>query len=156
MDPDGDVLSFSWAPGALFDDSTSPTPTGTFPLGTTEVILTVSDDLQSDSDTVFVTIEDTTPPEISIVWNRYFLWPPNLRMVDIMPRWFRVTDICCEPQWVLESVTSNEPDDGLLRDIAGADTGTTDTQFRLRADRSASECGCPHGSRGLPSTTSWW
>ena len=41
-DPDGDTLTFSWSDtGIIFDDATSPTPTATFPIGTTTVTLEV-------------------------------------------------------------------------------------------------------------------
>ncbi len=63
-DPDEDGLTYQWsAPGITFDDSTSVTPSATFPFGTTTVTLVVNDGtLDSESDTVDVTIEDTTDP----------------------------------------------------------------------------------------------
>lgn len=65
-DPDGDALTYSWsAPGVVFDDATSATPTGEFPFGSTVVTLTVSDGIQEDTDTVVVTVVDTTPPVIT-------------------------------------------------------------------------------------------
>jgi hypothetical protein len=64
-DPDGDSLTYLWAsPGVVFDDPTSATPTGQFPLGTKNVTLTVSDSIQQDSDTTSVTVDDTTDPVI--------------------------------------------------------------------------------------------
>jgi hypothetical protein len=54
---------FLWeAPGVVFDDPTSATPTGAFPKGTTLVTLTVSDTGASNSDTVNVRVVDTTAP----------------------------------------------------------------------------------------------
>lgn len=65
-DPDGDTLAYSWsAPGVTFDNATSATPTGQFPIGTTVVTLTVSDGFEDDTDTVSITVEDTTPPVIA-------------------------------------------------------------------------------------------
>ncbi len=64
-DPDGDALTYSWTPAALFNNPNSSTPTGNFPLGTTNVTLTVSDGLEQDTDQVLVTIEDTTPPDVT-------------------------------------------------------------------------------------------
>jgi hypothetical protein len=63
-DPDMDALSFEWsAPGVVFDDATSATPSGTFPLDTTTATLTVTDPgMESDSDDVSITVQDTTPP----------------------------------------------------------------------------------------------
>ncbi len=55
-DPDGDPLTFSVA------------PPGPYPLGTTSVILTVTDDQgASDTDTAAITVIDTTPPLITLV-----------------------------------------------------------------------------------------
>ncbi len=67
-DPDGDLIEFSWsAVGIVFDDPTSVTPTATFPLGSTEVTLTVTDPYGlSDTDQVVVEVVDTTPPEIMV------------------------------------------------------------------------------------------
>jgi hypothetical protein len=58
-DPDRQDLTFSWsAPGVTFDDPSSPTPTGTFPIGNTNVILTVTDEAGvSDHDVVRVHVE---------------------------------------------------------------------------------------------------
>jgi hypothetical protein len=66
-DPDGDALTYMWtAPSVSFDDATSPTPTGGFWLGQTiTATLTVSDGIQEDSDDTDVTVDDTTPPDIT-------------------------------------------------------------------------------------------
>ena len=64
-DPDGDNLTYSWsAPGVVFNNPNSATPTGAFPKGTTVVTLTVSDGIEEDQDTVSITVVDTTPPDI--------------------------------------------------------------------------------------------
>ena len=65
-DPDGDTLTFSWSDtGIIFDDATSPTPTATFPIGTTTVTLEVDDGTAMDSDTTDVTVQDTTVPDVA-------------------------------------------------------------------------------------------
>lgn len=65
-DPDGDTLTYKWsAPGVSFDDATSATPVGNFPIGTHTVTLEVSDGYSTDTDEVQVTVTDTTPPVIS-------------------------------------------------------------------------------------------
>jgi hypothetical protein len=65
-DPEEDSLIFAWsAPGVVFDDPTSPTPTGAFPLGSTQVTLKVSDGELSDSCFSTVDVTDTRPPEIT-------------------------------------------------------------------------------------------
>jgi hypothetical protein len=225
-DPDGDTLTYSWsAPGVVFDNPNSPTPTGNFSIGTHVVTLLVSDGIAQDSDTVSITVQDTTPPVISCpaditvectgnlgvqaddpqlapffagvsamdvcddaptITNdapAFFplgdtivtftatddhgnasacsatvtvldtkaptitatvtpdtLWPPNHKLVTIQAT-VVVTDECDpNPTFVLTSITSNEPDNGLgdgdaPNDIQGADYGTPDTEFQLRAER---------------------
>lgn len=64
-DPDNDSLSFRW----YIDDSlisTTATPTIELPIGTTEIHLIVNDGIiDSNPDTVLVTVVDTTPPTIT-------------------------------------------------------------------------------------------
>jgi hypothetical protein len=141
----GPSPSLFWsAPGVTFDDPTSPTPVGQFPLGTTTVMLiAVCTQLPAiaDTDSVNITIEDTTPPDIVVELNRDVLWPPNHKMVDITAT-VTVTDACCDaPTFTLVSITSNEPDNGkgdgnTIDDIQGADPGTADVAFQLRSERS--------------------
>jgi hypothetical protein len=118
-----------------------------FPLGATLVTYTSTDDSGNESScSATVTVEDTTPPVITVDLNRYVLWPPNHKMVDIEAA-VEVTDVCDpNPTFVLFSITSNEPDDGLgdgstNGDIQGADFGTADVEFQLRAERSGGDDG---------------
>jgi len=141
-DINGDDLTFLWsAPGIVFDDPTSPTPTGAFPVGVTTVTLVVSDGELEDSDEVVITIEDTTPPIITVELNRTVLWPPNHKLVTIVAT-VTVEDLCDEDaSFVLTSITSDEPDEGLgdgdrPNDIQGAAFGTPDVEFQLRSERS--------------------
>jgi hypothetical protein len=89
----------------------------------------------------FVLIEDATPPEITVELNRHVLWPPNHKMVDIAAT-VQVADNCDPaPTFALTSITSSEPDNGLgdgdkPKDIQGAELGTPDLAFALRAERS--------------------
>jgi len=94
-----------------------------------------------------VLIRDTTAPEISLIVDRPLLWPPNHRMVEISAAPI-ATDICSTPVSLLDSISSNESDDGdgagdgdTVDDIQGAAVGTADLQFQLRAERS----GTGHG-----------
>jgi hypothetical protein len=127
---------------------TSPTitwshgPTAVFPLGNTMVPVTATDASgNSATDTVIVTVVDTTPPEISVSVSPDTLWPPNHKMVDISAT-VLVYDICdTDPEVVLTGITSDEPDDAIgngdgktVNDIQ-ADIGTTDYEFKLRAER---------------------
>ena len=113
-----------------------------FNIGTTIVTFTATDYCgNSSSCTATVTVVDTIPPDISVTLNRYELWPPNHKLVEIDAT-VAVTDVCdLDAGFVLTSITSNEPDDGLgdgdaENDIQDAEFGTPDTTFKLRAERS--------------------
>jgi hypothetical protein len=150
LDPD---VTFLWeATGIVFDDETSPTPTATFPLGTTTVTLTVThtDPITlvetSDEDMVDVTVVDTTPPTLSLVPDPAVLWPPNhtLHAVEVIV----LGADACDPaaDVVLTSLTSSEPDNGTgdgdtVDDIQQAAIGTDDREFRLRAERAGNGSG---------------
>jgi len=142
-DPDGDELTYEWTWVGGLASSVNPTPV--FPLGTTTVTLSVSDGQLSDTDTMDVTVVDTTPPEISVSVSPDTLWPPNHKMVEITAT-VTVKDICdTNPIVTLSLVTSNEPDDAngsgdgnTVNDIQGADIGTQDYCFSLRAERAGS------------------
>ena len=150
LDPD---TTFSWsATGITFVDPTSPTPTATFPLGTTEVTLTVTHTdpttqaVVSSQDEVEVEVADTTPPTLSLIPSPAVLWPPNhkLRPIDLV---VVATDACDpSPEFALESVTSSEPDNGTgdgdtTNDIQGVNPGTDDRSFSLRAERAGNGSG---------------
>jgi hypothetical protein len=141
-DPDNDPLTFTWLPpaGVTFDDVHAVKPVGTFPFGDWSVALRVFDGTFADTDTVVVHIVDTQPPVVTVTLDPSVLWPPNHRLADITAT-VTVTDVCDpNPPVTLVSITSNEPDDGLgdgdtAGDIAGADLGTDDRAFQLRAER---------------------
>jgi len=112
-----------------------------FPTGDTVVTFTATDDQNNASScSATVTVVDTTPPEIAVELNRYVLWPPNHKLSDIHAN-VMVEDTCCpDPTFVLASITSDEPDDGLgdgdaENDIQEASVGTADVDFRLRSER---------------------
>jgi hypothetical protein len=63
-DPDGDPLTYIWTWNGESDTEVSPTVP--LPLGTTIITLVVNDGtVDSDPDTVSITVEDTTPPVIT-------------------------------------------------------------------------------------------
>ena len=114
-----------------------------YPLGTTTVTFKATDDSgNSATCTTTVTVIDTTVPVISVTVSPDTLWPPNHKMVDITAT-VTVRDICdADPSVVLTSVTSNEPDNAIgngdgntINDIQGAEIGTDDYEFQLRAER---------------------
>ena len=95
---------------------------------------------QSPVDVIEVKV-DKTPPTLNIRVDKSTLWPPNHKMVPI-----HVTVEASDADSgiasvVLTSITSNEPDNGLgdgdtANDIQGAEFGTNDIDFQLRAERS--------------------
>ena len=129
-DPEGGAVTFVCNPG------------GPYALGATDVTVDC-DDAQGDVTAVVcqATVVDTTPPSISVVVSPDELWPPNHRMVEIQAD-VTADDACGPPTFVLESITSDEPDnaegdgDGdTNNDIQNADLGTDDVLFDLRAER---------------------
>ncbi len=67
-DPNGDALTYSWS--GPFGSATGPTPTVTVPLGTHVITLTVADAFgTTDTDTVQITVVDTTSPTITVTQN---------------------------------------------------------------------------------------
>jgi|GEM_PF-2105529 len=93
-------------------------PTFTFPLGTTEVTVTGTDDSGNvGSDIVYVHVVDTTPPVITPLQTDHVLWPPNHKYhtITIADCVESVSDICdvsvTISDIVIERVSSDEPED---------------------------------------------
>jgi Subtilase family/HYR domain len=110
-----------------------------FPLGTTTVTFTATDDSGNSSQaSTTVTVVDTTPPDIhSVTAEPGSLWPPNhtLRPVTVS---VDVSDICdAAPACQIVSVTSNEPVNGKGDGNTAPDWQITgDLTVDLRAERS--------------------
>lgn len=137
----GSEFSYLWtAPGVTFNDPTSLTPIGVFPVGETEVTLTVTSGEASASDTVIITVSDATPPMIFASADPSLLWPPNHELHDVHVD-VLVFDACdADPALELVSVASSESDNGTgdgntTGDVQGADLGADDRDFQLRAER---------------------
>lgn len=130
------------------------------PVGVTPVTFTATDSHGNVSTCVAnITIVDTQLPTISVTLDRVVLWPPNHKFVTINAA-VTVTDLCDpNPTFRLISITSS--DDSVRTkvsdDIAGAEFGTADTTFQLRAERIAN--GEPRRYtivyRGLDSSMNW-
>jgi hypothetical protein len=114
-----------------------------FRLGTRTVTTTARDDSGNTAlCAADVTVADTVPPTIQVSVSPTTLWVPDHKLVDITAS-VSVSD-GCDPRagFVLTSITSSEPDNGTgdgdtPQDVEGAAFGSSDTRFRLRAERSA-------------------
>jgi hypothetical protein len=144
----GAGFTYLWtATGVTFNDPTSLTPIGVFPVGATEVTLTVTftdpvTGVQSTaSDTAVVTVSDSTPPMAFASPDPSVLWPPNHKLQDVQVDVVAFDTCDSSPEVELVSISSSEPDNGIGdgnsdADIQGADLGTDDRSFQLRAERS--------------------
>jgi len=92
-----------------------------------------------DNDCNLLVDDNTVPPVLSVDVSPDLLWPPNHKLRTV------TADVSVmgggSPMITLDSVVSNEDDDGIgdghtTGDIRDADIGTDDTMFRLRAERS--------------------
>jgi hypothetical protein len=116
------------------------------PVGIHVITLQVTDsEGETDTDEVTIDIQDTTPPSISVILDPAMLWPPNHRMVDVSAM-VDAADACGETTIMLISVVSNEDEnangDGNTEpDIMGAEPGTDDQSFQLRAERAGGGSG---------------
>ncbi len=148
-DPNGDITIYEWFEhyGAADQVSlgTGQILTVSLGVGTHTITLEVTDAAgNSSTDDVVIQVVDTTPPEVVLTVSPSTLWPPNHKLVNISAT-VRVDD--CGPYTVtLESVTSNEPDNGTgdgdtENDIQGAAFGTADDAFAVRAERAGGGSG---------------
>jgi hypothetical protein len=110
-----------------------------FPLGTTTVTFTATDDSGNKAiATTTVTVIDTTPPDITNVnATPSILWPPNHKMVPVTVA-VSVTDICdAAPKCSIVAVSGNEPENGLGDGDTAPDWVITgDFNLNLRSERS--------------------
>jgi hypothetical protein len=104
-------------------------------MGRNNVTLSVRDPWRSSSpDQTQITVVDTQPPTIKVTLTPTVISPSKNRLVRIHAV-VRSGDVCGEvsPEVVLTSITSNQPNDD-RDDIQGADFGTFDRDFLLRAE----------------------
>jgi hypothetical protein len=147
FDPDGDPLTYEWTNDGGEIVGTAAIVTLDVPLGIQVFTLTVTDDDgESASDTATITVADSIAPALTMSLVPAVLWPPNhkLRSVAAAPS---ASDACDPtPAVTLVSVESSEPDDGLgdgdtAGDVQGAEAGTDDRAFQLRAERAGKSGG---------------
>ncbi|MDQ1914102.1 Ig-like domain-containing protein [Paenibacillus sp. GD4] len=84
---------------------------------------------------------DKTAPTLQVTLSESVLFPANHRMVSVTASTYAQDRFTSDVKVTLLSVVSNEPDEGLgdgdtAGDIQGAEAGTADLEFLLRAERS--------------------
>ena len=120
-DPDGDQLTFTWT--GSFGTLNGATPTVTLTLGTYNITLTVNDGKGGiASDSVSITVKDSTSPTIIMTVSPDILWPPNHKMVPITLT-VNATDNCGPTITInLKSIIMNEGQETNTYDPAYDDT----------------------------------
>ena len=103
FDPDGDELTFSLSPA------------GPYPLGETEVTLTVSDGQETSTCTANITVKDDSEPNLVAISSPIELWPPDhsYENINISQLLISVTSNCntiTEDDVYIVSVSSDEAD----------------------------------------------
>lgn len=141
---DGQIapLTYTWTWNG--ESSSGVNPTVTLPLGTTTITLEVYDGQLLATDTVDITVKDTTPPVVTTSDKPIVLWPANhkYKTVSISDFVTSVADICDASVGInniaITSVSSDEPeeitgngDGNTMADIVIKDSQTVD----LRAER---------------------
>lgn len=132
-------LTYTWTWDG--ESASGVSPTVSLPLGTTTITLEVFDGQLSDTDTVEITVQDTTLPEITASGEPIIFWAPNHKYetVSISDCVESVTDICDVDVGVddiiITSVSSDEPEDSpdkgdgaTLEDIVIVDPQTVDVR----------------------------
>jgi cysteine-rich repeat protein len=135
VDPAGGSVTFTCSPGSLYG------------LGTTGVTVQCDGATASSARNCGATVEDVTPPTISVSVSPEELWPPNHHM-SVIDATVTASDSCSATTVVLDSIVSSELDDApgdgdgaTVDDIQEADLGTEDLQFELRAERAGNGTG---------------
>lgn len=125
-----------------------PFGSNNFVYGTTTVTYSAQPTFgPSASCSISVTVQDTTPPELSVSTIPALLWPPNHLMAEVVSDASAV-DTCGSTEIILTALTSSEPDDApggsdgsTVSDIQGDEIGTPDIRFLLRAERDGNGAG---------------
>jgi hypothetical protein len=149
-DPNDDELTYTWTWNGY--SATGINPTVSLPLGVTTITLIVNNgSFDSEPDTVFITVIDDTPPEIALSLSPDVLWPPNHKMVKVVPT-IQTNDVCCSDITVeLVGVQMNEGDAENTFDpnfdidpetgFIGDDIQIIDRNIFLRAERAGNSNG---------------
>jgi hypothetical protein len=143
-DPDGDTLSYEWRDAAGNVVATVAQPNVVLPLGAHSLTLTVDDQRGGTaSDTVLITIRDTTAPLISSVTaSPNVLWAPNHKLVPVTLATVASDAVTAVPACQIGSVTSSEPPNGGGDGNTVADWLIVDNlSLHLRAERAGNGSG---------------
>ena len=126
-DPDNDTLTYTWT--GEFGIVSGQIPTVTLHMGLNTITLTVTDGKGGTStDTVDITIIDTTTPSInSVAAIPALLWPPNHKMKSVIVD-VSASDVCSSATVCkVISVNSNEP-------VNGPGDGDTEPDWEINED----------------------
>jgi hypothetical protein len=99
-----------------------------------------SSQVDQDGDGVGDVCDDELPPALTISVNPNLLWPPNNKLIRVSATVDVVDDVEKTPLVVLESITCDDGCDP-NRDVVGANIGTNDDSFELRAARTGGGSG---------------
>jgi hypothetical protein len=141
-DPDGDAISYTWT--GRFGTAKDPSPLVTLGTGTQIITLVVTDSTgATSSDTVQVTVADTTPPTITgVTATPATLSPPNHQLVNVQVAATVAASCDATATCRILQISSNEPDNGTGDGDTAPDwiiTGPLTAQ--LRAERAGSGSG---------------
>ena len=136
-DPGGNPLTYDWRDEDGNQVGTTAVVDVVLPLGTFTFTLTVDNGQGgTDSDSVDVTVQDTTPPALDgLAASPDLLWPPNHKMVPVALSATAVD--ACDPAPVVQivGVTSSEPVTGPGDETAPDWMITGPLSVDLRAER---------------------
>lgn len=125
-----EIVEYVWLENGE-EIATGVNPVVLFELGVHELTLRVSDHCgRTHEDMVIITVEDTTPPEISLELDLPSVWPPNHKMA-LVATGISASDICDPDPALTVEVTSNEP----VNDVGDGNT-EPDWQVEENADGS--------------------
>lgn len=141
-DPDGDALTYTWS--GAFGTASGPAPRLTLATGTHVITLTVADGQGGTaSDTVNVTVMDTTPPSITgLEATPATLTPPNHELIPISVGVELAPACDATAACRIVAISSNEPDNGTGDGDTSPDWIVTSSfSAQLRAERAGSGSG---------------